>query len=85
MVMQTQLVNFTIPKILLTKVDLLAKKQAQSRAELLREAVRIYLASEEERRRSFAVIRAAARRNNFSEEEAVKLVDEVRDALPMNK
>lgn len=83
--MLTQLVNFTIPKVLLKEVDLLAKKEARSRAELFREAVRIYLVSEEERRKSFAIIRAAASRNNLSEEEAIKLVDEIRDTLPMNK
>jgi len=83
--MQTQLINFMIPKKLLRQADGLAKKESRSRSALLREALRLYLTSEESRKRSFEIIRASGKRNNFSEEKAIELVDKVRDTLPMNK
>ncbi|MBU1127360.1 MAG: ribbon-helix-helix domain-containing protein [Patescibacteria group bacterium] len=83
--MQTQLINFTIPKKLLGKIDILAKSEFRSRSELLREALRIYLASEDIRKRSFEIVRIAGKRNNLSEEKAIKLVDKIRDNLPLNK
>ena len=41
--MQTQLINFTIPKPLLRLVDDQAKQELKTRSELLRDAVRSYL------------------------------------------
>lgn len=79
------MINFSIPKILLQKVDQEAKTEARSRSELLREAIRAYLNSEDARRRSFEVMRASAKRINMSEEEAIRSIDEIRDTLPMNQ
>jgi len=83
--MQTQLINFTIPKKLLKKVDVLAKKELRSRSELLREAVRRYFEEQNQRERDFEVIRKTARRINLPEDKAMTLVGKVRDALPMNQ
>lgn len=83
--MNTQMINFSIPKILLQQVDQEAKIESRSRSELLREALRAYLNSEEARRRSFEIMRASARRVNMSEEEAIRMIDEIRDTLPMNQ
>ncbi len=83
--MDTQMINFSIPNALLQQADQEAKIESRSRSELLREALRAYLNSEEARRRSFEIMRASARRINMSEEEAIRLVDEIRDTLPMNQ
>lgn len=41
--MQTQIINFSIPKKLLRVVDDLAEEEAKSRSELLRDALRRYV------------------------------------------
>ncbi len=41
--MQTQTFNIALPKDLVKKVDLVAKKEYKNRSELIREALRIYL------------------------------------------
>lgn len=83
--MQTQMVNFVIPNKILYQVDLLAKKDSRSRSELFREAIRRFLEEEKSRKMDFMQIRKAAARVNMNENEAIKLVDRVRDELPMNK
>lgn len=79
------MINFSIPNSLLLQVDQEAEREERSRSETIREALRCYVNSEEERRRSFEIMRASARRINISEEEAIRLIDEVRDTLPMNQ
>ena len=76
--MQTQLINFTIPKKLLQQVDLLAKKDLRSRSELLREAVRRFLKEEKQRKENFKMIQETARRINLPEDEAMKLAEEAK-------
>jgi len=83
--MQTQLVNFTIPKPLLKKVDLLAEKELRSRSELLREAVRRYLEERRQRAEDFERIRQVAKRINIDEDEAIAFVDMIRRKLPINQ
>ena len=83
--MQTQLINFTIPKPLLMKVDFLAQKEARSRSELLREALRRYLENERQRTEDFRRIKLSASKINLSEEEALDLVDKIRKELPINQ
>lgn len=77
-IMETQLINFTIPKKLLQKVDFLAKKELRSRSELLREAARRYLREQKERRTFFDSIKETAKRINLSEKEALKLAEEAK-------
>ncbi len=79
------MINFSIPSALLQQADREAKIESRSRSELLREALRVYLNSEEARRRSFEIMRASAKRINMSEEEAIRLIDDIRDTLPMNQ
>ena len=83
--MKTQLINFTIPKELLEKVDKLAKKELRSRSELLREAVRQLMQEKGKRRQDFAVIRQSGKRVNMTEDEAFALIDKVRSTLSINK
>lgn len=83
--MNTQMINFVIPKTLLREVDALAKKESRSRSEVLREAARKFVQEETGREEDFARIRASAKRINMSEEEAIALIDEIRDTLPMNQ
>lgn len=42
--MQTQTLNIALPKDLVKKVDARAKKEYRNRSELIREALRVYLA-----------------------------------------
>lgn len=83
--MKTQLINFTIPKELLEKIDKLAKKEARSRSEILREAVRRLLNEVEKRKSDFSQIRASAKKINLPENEAIRLIDKVRTTLTLNK
>lgn len=46
--MQTQTLNIALPKDLVKKVDERAKKEYKNRSELMREALRIYLADRQE-------------------------------------
>lgn len=83
--MQTQMINFVIPKELLREADLLAEKESRSRSEILREATRRYIREQKEKEKDFARIKSSAKRINMDEEEAFKLIDEIRDSLPMNQ
>lgn len=46
--MQTQTLNIALPKDLVKKVDERARKEYKNRSELMREALRIYLADRQE-------------------------------------
>lgn len=83
--MQMQLVNFAIPTTFLTQADRLAKRESRSRSELFREAIRRYLKEQAMREEDFRQIRQAAARINLSENEAMVLVEKIRNELPMNQ
>jgi len=83
--MTTQLINFTIPKKLLKDVDTLAKKELKSRSAVLREAASLLTKKVKEKELNFKAIRASAKRVNMKELEAIKLVDNIRSELPINK
>lgn len=76
--MDTQLINFTIPKKLLNKFDSLADKKSASRSELLRQAVRTYIETEKMRKSSFYLVRESAERNDLVEEDALQLGEEAK-------
>lgn len=82
--MKTQLINFTIPNELLEKVDSLAKKRSQSRAEVLREAARRLIEEATVREDDFAAITSSAQRLDLAEDEAAALIDKVRAKLGIN-
>lgn len=46
--MQTQMFNIALPKLLVTKIDEVAKREYRNRSEFIREAVRVYLADRNE-------------------------------------
>ncbi len=79
------MITFVLPKKLLAKLDKAANEDALKRSELLRAAIRSYLQEREERQADFALIRRSAERINMGEEEAFRLVEEIRDSLPMNR
>lgn len=83
--MRTQLINFTIPEELLWQVDKIAKRQARSRSEILREAARRLIRDEKQRRDDFATITQAAKRLNLSENNAIALIEAARIKLSINK
>ncbi|PIS09044.1 CopG family transcriptional regulator [Candidatus Beckwithbacteria bacterium CG10_big_fil_rev_8_21_14_0_10_34_10] len=74
--MVTQLINFTISKLLLKDIDFMAKKKRASRSELLRQAVRAYLEEEETRATAFSLVEKTAKKINLSEDKAMKLAQE---------
>ncbi len=76
--MNTQLINFTIPKLLLKNVDSMARQKKASRSEFLREAVRIYLEKEEVKTASFALIRKTAKKINLSDKQAIRLAEKAK-------
>lgn len=71
--MSTQLINFTIPKILLKDFDNLAKEKQSNRSELLRNAVKNYLEKEELRTASFEIIKNTAQKINLTNKQAIKI------------
>jgi len=71
--MNTQLINFTIPKLLLKDFDSLAREKQSNRSELLRNAVRNYLEKEELRTASFKIIKNTAQKINLTDKQAIKL------------
>jgi CopG family transcriptional regulator / antitoxin EndoAI len=73
--MDTQLINFTIPKELLLQVDKLAKKELRSRSDLLREAARHYLEQQQLKQLVFTQISKTAKRSNLTEEKAITLAE----------
>lgn len=83
--MQTQMVNFTIPKKILAQADKLAAKEFRSRSELFREAIRRYINEQKNKKEDFERIKKAALMINMNEEQAMILVEKVRNELPMNK
>lgn len=83
--MKSQLINFTIDDGLLKKVDGLAKKEAKSRSEILREAARRLVQESQLRAEDFVQITKSARRINMAEDEAVELIDKVRTKLGINR
>lgn len=83
--MQTQMINFMIPRTLLVQVDRVAKRVITSRSELMRVALKNYLTGLKRRENDFRAIRLSGQRIGLFEKEAIKLVDEIRDELPMNQ
>lgn len=46
--MQTQMFNIALPKLLVAKIDDVAKREYRNRSEFIREAVRVYLQDRDE-------------------------------------
>ena len=72
------MINFSIPNTLLQQADQLAKKQSQSRSELLRNAIRQFLEKEKIKSQLFSIVTRSAKRNNLSEAKALALAEEAK-------
>lgn len=83
--MDTRLINFVIPDKLLRDIDRLAQKESRSRSEMIREAVRRFISEKEQKMADFNQIRKNIGNSGLSGEEAIKMIDEVRKTLPMNR
>ncbi len=83
--MKTQLINFVIPKKLLKEVDLLARRQAKSRSSLLREGAYLITREAKEKKVGFATVVKSAEGLGLAQDEAITLIDKVRDSLQINK
>ena len=66
--MQTQTLNIALPKDLVKKVDEVAKKEYRNRSELIREALRIYLARIDKWDRIFQAGQEAAKKAGIKNE-----------------
>ncbi len=69
--MQTQTFNIALPIELVEKVDLVAKKEYRNRSELIREALRVYLADVEDWEKIFAAGQEAGKKAGIGGEEDV--------------
>lgn len=77
--MLTQTLNIALPKELVKKVDEVAKKEYRNRSELIREALRVYLADKQEWQEIFAASEKAMKEMGIkSEEEVNRIVYEYR-------
>jgi metal-responsive CopG/Arc/MetJ family transcriptional regulator len=77
--MQTQTLNIALPKDLVKKVDQLAKKEYRNRSELIREALRVYLAKTERWDNLLKAGKEYGKKMGIkSEEEVNKIVQEYR-------
>lgn len=80
--MDSQMINFSIPKPMLKKVDDLAKYDMSSRSEVIRDSLRAYL----QQRQSWDKIAAYGRRQakKFgikTEDDVERIIDEVRAGI----
>ncbi|MCR4277539.1 MAG: ribbon-helix-helix domain-containing protein [Candidatus Berkelbacteria bacterium] len=66
--MNTKTFNIVLPKDLVAKVDIAAKKEYRNRSELIREALRVYLKDQQEWAEIFEYGRAQARKLGVTSE-----------------
>ncbi len=78
--MPTVTVNVSFPKQLLKAMDAVAKQEARKRSDLLREAVRVYLARRQRWRQIFAFGRQQAKRIGLKPGEVEPLIAAYRRA-----
>lgn len=77
--MQTQTFNIALPQDLVKKVDTQAKKEYRNRSELIREALRVYLARNQAWEQIFQAGKEAANKAGVkTEEDVIKIVRQYR-------
>lgn len=69
--MQTQTFNIALPKDLVKKVDLQAKKEYKNRSELIRESLRIYLRKLENWEQIFKAGKEAMKKQGIKNEQDI--------------
>ncbi len=67
------MINFSIPKVLLKKIDTAARNTARSRSEFLREAARSFLDDQQRRTALFDLVRLNAKKSNLTDQQALQL------------
>lgn len=72
--MQTQLFNIALPRPLVAKIDDVAKREFRNRSELIREAVRVYLAERNEWDELFSFGKKQAKKLGIKNEKAVNRI-----------
>lgn len=77
-------VNVSFPKQLLNAMDTLAKREARSRSDLLRAAVRVYLDRRERWDKIFAFWQEQARRAGLKPEDVAGMVADARRTRARN-
>jgi len=70
----TQTVNIALPKELVKKADLLAKKEYRNRSELIREALRVYMERKNAWNNIFTIGEKAAKQIGIKTEEEVNQI-----------
>ena len=76
--MNTQIIDFSIPKKLLAEMDRVAKATSRSRSEMLRESIRRILEEQEAKELLFKPISKSAKKVNLSEQKAIKFVEDAK-------
>ena len=76
--MQNQTINISIPAKLLRAVDEFAKKEARSRSELFREAVRSYVLRQSQWRELFSYAEKQAQKKGIRERDVGTIISEYR-------
>lgn len=76
--MQTQTINLSIPKPLLTMVNQQAKAEARTKSGLIQEAIRIYLQRQSAWNDIFAVGRRQAKKLKIKPGQLEKIIDDYR-------
>ena len=76
--MQTQLINFTIPKPLLNALDKQAQKEVKTRSEILRDAVRNYLGQKQAWQQAFSYGQKRAKKLDLKPDQVEDAIDQYR-------
>lgn len=76
--METRMINLSIPKPLLRRLDLQAKKEIKTRSEALREAIRLYVREESLLDEIFEFGQKTAKKLKVKEKDLEKTVDDYR-------
>ncbi len=76
--MQTQMINFSIPRPLLSALDEQAKSEVKTRSEALRDAIRLYIRQRQNLDDILAYGQKQAKKLKLQPLDVEKLVDEYR-------
>ena len=76
--METQIVNISLPKSLLSAADKRAEKEFRSRSEFFREAIRTYLADRQEWEELFAYGESRRKKLGLKPKDVEKLLADYR-------
>lgn len=78
--MDAQVINISLPNKLLKLADQVAEKEARTRSELFREAIRNYILRRIQWDELFAYGKKAAKKAKFSEQDVNKIIADYRSS-----